>query len=97
MLWEMAASGNKGDFTLYDEEAQNPGLVPPNSPIPESSAPASDAEFVRALRNCRQGSKPYFREGDILRVINKAQRSGLSGELKGVESGPVDAKVELSR
>ena len=76
----MAASGIRGDFTLYDEEAQNPGWAPPNSPVPEASAPASEAEFVRALRGCRQGSKPYFQKGDILRVINKARRSGLSGE-----------------
>ena len=95
--WEMAASGTKGDFTIYDEEAQNPGGVPTNSPIPENWAPASEAEFVRALRNCRQGSKPYFQKGDILRVINKARRSGLSGEWKKVESGPLDAKAELSR
>ena len=93
----MAASEIRGNFTPYDEEAQNPGWVPPNSPIPESSAPASEAEFVRALRNCRLGSRPHFRKGDILRVINKTRRSGLGGELKRGESGPVDAEAELNR
>ena len=93
----MAASGAREDFTVYDEEVQNPGRVPPNSPIPDSSPPASDADFVRALKNCRLGSRPYYRKGDILRVINKARRSALSGESKRIQSGTVDAKSELSR
>ena len=97
VAWEKAASGTKADFTIYDEEAENSGGVPHNSPIPESEVPASEAEFVRALRNCRQGSKPHFQKGDILRVINKARRSGLSGEWIRVESGPLDAKVEVRR
>ena len=93
----MAASGTRGEFALYDGEAQNPGWVPPNSPVPDSSAPASGVYFVRALKDCRLGSRPYFRKGDILRVINSTRRSGLSGELKRGESGQVDAKAELNR
>ena len=93
----MAASGARGDFTVYDEGAQGPGWVPPNSPVPDSSPLASDADFVRALKNCRLGSRPHFRKGDILRVINKTRRSGLSGELKRFENGLVDTKAGLSR
>lgn len=77
----MAATGARGDSSLYEEEDKS-GWVRTKSPIPEASAPASEADFVRAVRNCRLGNKPYFRKGDILRVINKARRSGLSGELK---------------
>ena len=39
-------------------------------------------EFVRALKDSKLNSKPYFREGDILRVINsKTRRGKLGGEL----------------
>lgn len=39
-----------------------------------------ELDFVRALKDSRTGSKPYFRKGDILRVINKARRGNLDGE-----------------
>ena len=47
------------------------------------SAPAQ--EYVRALKDSKTGSKPYFRQGDILRVINRASRGDLDGKLNNVE------------
>ena len=38
-------------------------------------------EFVRALKDSKTNTKPYFRKGHILRVINKARRGKLDGEL----------------
>ena len=40
-----------------------------------------EPDFVRALTDSKMGTKPYFRKGHILRVINKARRKKLDGEL----------------
>ena len=40
-----------------------------------------EPDFVRALTDSKMGTKPYFRKGHILRVINKAPRKKLDGEL----------------
>ena len=50
-----------------------------------SRPPSPEQDFVRALKDSRAGTKPYYRKGDILRVINKAQRRELDGELNRVE------------
>ena len=68
--------------------------APPNSPIlqdPEDLEKETELklqlnsppkpEFVRALKDSKVHRKPYFRKGDILRVINKARRGKLAGEL----------------
>ena len=86
--WETATEEHR--IVLQSLEA------PPGTPTSESHAlkdleedyeqepqghlvPAPD--FVRALRDSKVGSKPYFRTGDILRVINRASRGDLDGEL----------------
>ena len=47
--------------------------------------PVRAQDYVRALKDSKTGSKPYFRQGDILRVINRASRGDLDGELNSVE------------
>ena len=46
-----------------------------------------EPEFVRALKDSKMNTKPYFRKGHILRVIKKARRGKLAGELKGFGVG----------
>lgn len=84
--WETAA-----EETTVDE-APNKEAGAPNPPddveegasgIPKPAAVVltSESDFVRALRDSRVGSKPYYKKGDILRVINKTSRRNLNGEL----------------
>lgn len=48
---------------------------------------SQESEFVRALKNSMGASKPYFRKGDILRVINTAHRGSLAGKSDTSEIG----------
>ena len=50
-----------------------------------SRPPSPEQDFVRALKASQAGTKPYYRKGDILRVINKAQRRDLDGEYNRIE------------
>lgn len=43
--------------------------------------PLIDATFVRVLKDSDTGSKPYFRKGDILRIIGDRWRGDLFYEL----------------
>ena len=44
-------------------------------------SPTPAPGFVRALKDSRTGSKPYFQKGDVLRIISKGQGDNLGGEL----------------
>ena len=52
----------------------------PESPIPALIVPPSGPDFVRALTDSRVGRKPYYKKGDILRVINKISQRHHDGE-----------------
>lgn len=52
----------------------------------EGSA-SPEPDFVRALKDSKAGSKPYFRKGDILRVIQRAHRGSLAGKSDTSEVG----------
>ena len=55
-----------------------------NSPGKENVGPAvpiAQATFVRALKDSDPGSKPYFRQGDVLRIIGFRRRGDLYFEL----------------
>ena len=43
------------------------------------------ADFVRALKDSRMNTKPFFRKGDILRVVDKKHRGTLDGEWDRIE------------
>lgn len=86
--WETAA-----EESAVNESPSEDGAGAPNTPddveeeASESSKraptiPTSKLEFVCALKDSRVGSKPYYKKGDILRVINKTSRRNLNGELK---------------
>ena len=86
--WETAAEETTVDEAPNKEEAGAPR--PPDDveegasgiPKPTAVVPTSESDFVRALRDSRVGSKPYYKKGDILRVINKTSRRNLNGELE---------------
>lgn len=75
--WEAAVEEANVNETLSGEENVAPDAsygfekVVSESPNPD---------FVRALKDSKAGSKPYYKEGDILRVINKDSKIGLYGE-----------------
>ena len=55
-----------------------------DSPGKENVGPAvpiAQATFVRALKDSDPGSKPYFRKGDVLRIIGFRRRGDLYFEL----------------
>lgn len=85
--WEAPAEENNVDETSDDEEAPVPEPFDyieewvSDRPKPAPSVLTSGPRFVRALKDSKGGSKPYFRSGDILRVISKVRRKGLNGEL----------------
>lgn len=79
-----------------DEAVPDPSGVPTSPIIRDSKdletkfeqtlllSPRVEPEFVRALRTSKMNTKPYFQKGHILRVINKARRGKLDGELDRV-------------
>lgn len=85
--WEAPAEENNVDEISDNEEAPVPepfdcieeGVS--DRPKPAPSVLTSGPRFVRALKDSKGGSKPYFRSGDILRVISKVRRKGRNGEL----------------
>lgn len=53
----------------------------PSTSNAEPPVPLAEATFIRALRDSDIGSKPYFRKGDILRIIGQRRRAGQHYEL----------------
>lgn len=62
------------------------GIEEVHEEVVEGSA-SPETDFVRALKDSKAGSKPYFRKGDILRVINRAHRGSVAGESDSSEVG----------
>lgn len=60
-------------FDCVEEGFEESWKHPPNPTV-------SEVDFVRALHDSKDGGKPYYRKGDMLRVINKARRVGVGGE-----------------
>lgn len=88
VLWATAAEETTGEETPNEE-----GAAAPNTPEdvqeessasskPAPSVSSSEPEFVRALKDSGDSRWPYFKEGDILRVINKTNRRNLDSEFE---------------
>ena len=78
--WEAATGGETVDKTsgiirdakYWEKEYER--IVQEKFPL--------EPEFVRALKDSKMGTKPYFRKGHILRVINTGRHGKLDGEWK---------------
>lgn len=88
--WEIAAQKASVDESPSEDGADSP-ITPDDvkEEVSESSKPAptvptSKPEFVRALKDSKaEQMMPYYKKGDILRVINKTSWGNLDGESEG--------------
>lgn len=85
--WETAAEETTSDEAQNEEGVGAPDATEDvqeessKSSKPAPTVSTSKPEYVRALKDS-EGRRPYFKKGDILRVINKTSRRNLDSELE---------------
>lgn len=81
--WQTAAEETTVDETRNEAEASaSDNTKDVGERVIESPKPALtlEPEFVRARKDSKVGRKPYYKKGDVLRVINKTSRRDPNGE-----------------
>ena len=80
------ATSPPNPFDYMERDVTQSSPAPRDTPDPKAVRSPEDIErgfqrpptptqdFVRALKDSKTGSKPYFRKGDVLRIINKRER-----------------------
>ncbi|KAF6218721.1 hypothetical protein HO133_005263 [Letharia lupina] len=85
------------EWESYDEDEWNTAIEgldvdeehwtdKPGPSYKKPAVPISEASFVRAMKDSDAGSKPYFKRGDVLRIIGHRRRRDQHFELLPLKS-----------